>query len=306
MYGLAGFGTNRSTVKKIFALKGRPSRNPLIMHVLNIREAQCISHFTASASKVAEAFWPGPLTLVLPKRKIVPNEVTAGLNTVGIRSPSHPLFRKMLSEVKLPLAAPSANRSNQISPTSAVEVLDEFGDECPPILDGGCCEIGLESTVLDLSTEVPRVLRLGPISSREIELVLERRVLTSTQILEQDEKSSKSPGNSFKHYAPQTPVILHQNVHLLKVSKKISPKDVIIVPFENEIPLLENKGMQVLSLSNSISHWEIAKNLYSKLRQADKMNASSMHLALIQGEEGITKAINDRLIRASAQNPITF
>ncbi len=276
------------------------------MHVLNIREAQCISHFTASASKVAEAFWPGPLTLILPKRKIVPNEVTAGLNTVAIRSPSHPLFRKMLSEVELPLAAPSANRSNQISPTSAVEVLDEFGDECPPILDGGCCEIGLESTVLDLSTEVPRVLRLGPISSREIELVLERRVLTSTQILEQDEKSSKSPGNSFKHYAPQTPVILHQNVHLLKVSKKISPKDVIIVPFENEIPLLENKGMQVLSFSSSISHWEIAKNLYSKLRQADKMNASSMHLALIQGEEGITKAINDRLIRASAQNPITF
>ena len=95
-------------------------------------------------------------------------------------------------------------------------------------------------------------------------------------------------------------------MHLLKVSKKISPKDVIIVPFENEIPLLENKGMQVLSFSSSISHWEIAKNLYSKLRQADKMNASSMHLALIQGEEGITKAINDRLIRASAQNPITF
>ena len=157
VYGLAAVGTERSAVRKIFELKGRPAQNPLIMHVLGIQEAQHISHFTPLASKLADSFWPGPLTLVLPKRKIVPHEVTAGLDTVALRSPSHPLFRSILREVNKPLAAPSANRSNQISPTTAIEVVDEFGEECPPILDGGICDIGLESTVLDLSVEEVRI-----------------------------------------------------------------------------------------------------------------------------------------------------
>jgi L-threonylcarbamoyladenylate synthase len=304
VYGLAGDGTNLSVVKKIFELKGRPAHNPLIMHVLGIREAQHISHITPFASKLADSFWPGPLTFVLPKREIVPYEVTAGLDTVALRSPAHPLFRSMLMEVNKPLAAPSANRTNQISPTTAIEVLDEFGEDCPPILDGGNCDIGLESTVLDLSSKKARVLRLGPISAKEIEIVLKQKVETPSDTFKPDGNANKSPGNATKHYAPQTPVLLHKNLQSLIQSKEVSKRDVVIVPFENEIPSVEQKTKQVLSFSSTISNLEIAKNLYSKLRQADKMNPPFIHLSLIDGEEGITDAINDRLTRASSQNPL--
>lgn len=275
------------------------------MHVLGIREAQHISHISPFASKLADSFWPGPLTLVLPKREIVPDEVTAGLDTVALRSPAHPLFRSMLREVNQPLAAPSANRTNQISPTTAIEVLDEFGEDCPPILDGGICDIGLESTVLDLSSKKARILRLGPISAKEIELVLKQKVETPSDTINPDGNANKSPGNATKHYAPQTPVLLHKNLQSLIQSKEVSKRDVVIVPFENEIPSVEQKTKQVLSFSSTISNWEIAKNLYSKLRQADKMTPPFIHLSLIDGEEGITDAINDRLTRASSQNPLT-
>lgn len=306
VYGLAGVGTNLSDVRKIFELKGRPAHNPLIMHVLGIREAQQISHITPFASKLADSFWPGPLTLVLPKREIVPYEVTAGLDTVALRSPAHPLFRSMLREVNKPLAAPSANRSNQISPTTAIEVLDEFGEHCPPILDGGICDIGLESTVLDLSSKKARILRLGPISAKEIELVLKQKVEPPSDTIKPGGNANKSPGNATKHYAPQAPVLLHKNLQSLIQSKEVSKRDVVIVSFENEIPSVEHKTKQVLSFSSTISNWEIAKNLYSKLRQADKMNPPFIHLSMIDGEEGITDAINDRLIRASSQNPLTI
>ena len=235
----------------------------------------------------------------------MPHEVTAGLDTVALRSPSHPLFRSILREVNKPLAAPSANRSNQISPTTAIEVVDEFGEECPPILDGGICDIGLESTVLDLSVEEVRILRPGPVSAKEIELVLKQKVETPTGTIIADDKANKSPGNATKHYAPQAPVFLHKNLQLLIHSKEVSKGDVVIVPFENEIPSVEQKTKQVLSFSETNSNWEIAKNLYSKLRQADKMNPSFIHLSLIDGEDGITDAINDRLTRASSQNPLT-
>ncbi len=304
VYGLAGVGTNLSVVRKIFELKGRPAHNPLIMHVLGIREAQNISYITPFASKLADSFWPGPLTFVLPKREIVPYEVTAGLDTVALRSPAHPLFRSMLRDVNKPLAAPSANRTNQISPTTAIEVLDEFGEDCPPILDGGICDIGLESTVLDLSSKRARILRLGPISAKEIEIVLKQKVETPSDTIKPDGNANKSPGNATKHYAPQTPVLLHKNLQSLIQSKEVSKRDVVIVPFENEIPLVEQKTKQVLSFSSTISNLEIAKNLYSKLRQADKMNPPFIHLSLIDGEEGITDAINDRLTRASSQNPL--
>lgn len=306
VYGLAGVGTNLSVVRKIFELKGRPAHNPLIMHVLGIREAQNISYITPFASKLADSFWPGPLTFVLPKREIVPYEVTAGLDTVALRSPAHPLFRSMLREVNKPLAAPSANRTNQISPTTAIEVLDEFGEDCPPILDGGICDIGLESTVLDLSSKEARILRLGPISAQEIEIVLKQKVETPSDTIKLDGNANKSPGNATKHYAPQTPVLLHKNLQSLIQSKEVSKRDVVIVPFENEIPLVEQKTKQVLSFSSTISNLEIAKNLYSKLRQADKMTPPFIHLCLIDGEEGITDAINDRLTRASSQNPLTI
>ncbi len=305
VYGLAGVGTNLSVVRKIFELKGRPANNPLIMHVLGIRQAQHISHITPFASKLADSFWPGPLTFVLPKKGIVPHEVTAGLDTVAVRSPAHPLFRSMLREVNKPLAAPSANRTNQISPTTAIEVLDEFGEDCPPILDGGICNIGLESTVLDLSCEKARILRLGPISAKEIEVVLKQKIETLSDTIKTDGNANKSPGNATKHYAPQTPVLLHKNLQSLIQSKEVSKRDVVIVPFENEIPSVEQKTKHVLSFSSTISNLEIAKNLYSKLRQADKMNPPFIHLSLIDGEEGITDAINDRLTRASSQNQLT-
>ena len=176
VYGLACSALSKSAIKKVFTLKGRPSSNPLIVHVLNHESAKEFCITNDFSKKLSEIFWPGALTLVLPKRNCIPIEITAGLNTVAIRSPTHPTFRKILNFVRLPIAAPSANPSNKLSPTKYQDVLDAFGKDCPPIIDGGQCEIGIESTVLDLTTKPPCILRLGPVTKYEIEDILKIQI----------------------------------------------------------------------------------------------------------------------------------
>ena len=210
VYGLACLALDSNAVDKVFRLKKRPPSNPLIVHVLNLEHATEISYPNTVCKLLCRKFWPGPLTLIIPKKKIVPENVTAGLETVAIRSPSHPLFRKVLESTGMPIAAPSANPYSTISPTSAIEVMNSLGNSCPPVLDGGKCNIGLESTVLDLTCETPKILRPGPISKDELEKALGRQIVNPSETNEPDPPVNPQVFRpSTTHPKPRTPLPKH-------------------------------------------------------------------------------------------------
>lgn len=204
VYGLGADARNAGAVRRIFAAKGRPASNPLIVHVAEAGLVSTVADaFPEPARRLAERFWPGPLTLVLTKRGDVPDEVTAGGPTVAVRVPAHPVARQLLIEAGIPLAAPSANRSTQLSPTRAEHVLASLGDAVDLILDGGACPGGIESTVVDVTTSPPRLLRPGLVSLTELEAIVGAVALGPN-----DHAVSRSPGLMERHYAPRTPLIL--------------------------------------------------------------------------------------------------
>jgi L-threonylcarbamoyladenylate synthase len=199
VYGLAADAHNAEAVKRIFEIKGRPARNPVIVHVGNLEMARaCASSWSALAEKLARAFWPGPITLVLPKASSIPPVVTAGGQTVGIRWPAHPVVQAIILECQFPLAAPSANMSGRVSPTTAEHVRKAFHDRIPLIVDGGPSSVGIESTVLDISETPPRVLRPGMIGMEALLSVIEE---VQSGPLERD-PIMRSPGLLLKHYSP--------------------------------------------------------------------------------------------------------
>jgi L-threonylcarbamoyladenylate synthase len=200
VYGLGANALDPAAVQKIFEAKGRPLTSPLIVHVATVAMARTLaSHWPPEADALAERFWPGPLTLILPKAGHVPDLVTAGFPSVGIRIPVHPLALELLQACGIPLAAPSANRFTQLSPTTAEHVRQGLGDHVDLILDGGPCSVGIESTVLSLTGPTPRILRPGQITQPEIEAVIGPVGVGA---------GSESPGQHPKHYSPRTPVIL--------------------------------------------------------------------------------------------------
>lgn len=200
VYGLGADALNPEAVRRIFEAKGRPISSPLIVHVDSIAMArELASEWPATADALAQTFWPGPLTIIVPKKPHVPDIVTAGLPSVGLRMPSHPLALELLREAGIPLAAPSANRFTELSPTSAEHVRAGLGDAVDMILDGGPCSVGIESTVISLAGEHPRILRPGMISQTDIESVIGPVEVGS---------GAESPGQHPKHYSPRTPVIL--------------------------------------------------------------------------------------------------
>lgn len=298
VYGLASLALDPDAVAKIYRLKGRPSTNPLIVHVLNLEQAMEISYPDTICKLLCRKFWPGPLTLIIPKKKVVPNNVTAGLGTVAIRSPSHPLFRKVLKSTGKPLAAPSANPYSTVSPTSAEEVVNSFGSACPPVLDGGKCKIGLESTVLDLTCETPTILRPGPISRTAVEKVIGRKLANPTEIFKSG-IPRKSPGLSDKHYAPETPVRLYPSIKSLLELAPSSSENLIIIPSKEFLPSLDSYSATVMTLSENGDSLEIGRNLYATLKKADLLKKKIVHLSLLEETDGMTEAINDRLRRAS-------
>jgi len=206
VYGLAASAWNERAIEEIYRLKGRPASNPLIVHVSGMEMAKAsVNDWPEAADQLARAFWPGPLTLVLPKRSVIPDRVTAGGSTVAVRWPSHPIFQAVLEQCGFPLAAPSANRSNKTSPTAATQVLQSLGENAPWIVDGGPCPVGIESTVVDVAGKVPRVLRAGMISREAIERVLGRSVGTaqSETLAGNEVETLRSPGLMRSHYAPR-------------------------------------------------------------------------------------------------------
>ena len=202
VYGLGADATNAEAVARVFAAKGRPATNPLIVHVADAGTARRFAaHWPAEASQLAERFWPGPLTLVVPKSPRIVSAVSAGLGTVGLRVPDHPLALQLLQEFGGPVAAPSANRSNRVSPTTAQHVRDELGDAVDLVLDGGPCAVGIESTVLDLTASRPAILRPGGVSREQLYEALGPVDVVSTQA--SPDAPAASPGQHAVHYAPR-------------------------------------------------------------------------------------------------------
>lgn len=279
VYGLGADATNEAAVARIFAAKGRPRFNPLISHVPDTEAAFALGRPSPAARAVAEAFWPGPLTLVLRRADDCPIAwlTSAGLETVAIRVPGKPDARALLAEIGRPIAAPSANRSGRVSPTTAAHVAAEGFDGLDLILDGGACAVGLESTVLDLSGERPRLLRPGSVTREELETVAGPIVLAGHG------DAITAPGMLASHYAPAAPVRL--NVTELRAGE-------VGLDFAGRL------GAST-ELSTSGDPVEAAANLFACLRALDRPGVGAIAVAPIP-EHGLGAAINDRLRRAAA------
>jgi L-threonylcarbamoyladenylate synthase len=282
VYGLGGDATNERAVAEIFAAKGRPRFNPLIVHVCGLPEAETLAVFDERARWIAAEFWPGPLTLVLTRRSDCGLSLLAcaGLDTVAIRAPAHHVARALLRETGRPIAAPSANRSGRVSPTEAAHVAEELGARVSLILDGGRTQVGLESTVLDLSSDTPTLLRPGGITSERLTELLGPIAAPAAGLV-------KSPGMLASHYAPYLP---------LRLEVVGSRPGEALLAFGSETP----PGFaEVLWLSRTGDLAEAAANLFAMLRQLDRPSFTGIAVMPIP-EHGLGCAINDRLRRAAA------
>jgi L-threonylcarbamoyladenylate synthase len=284
VYGLGGDATSEAAVARIFAAKGRPRFNPLIVHVPGLAEAEQLALFDARARDAARRFWPGPLTLVLQRRASggLSLLASAGLETVALRAPAHPVARQLLRAAGIPIAAPSANRSGRISPTIAAHVAAELASRVALILDGGACPVGLESTILDLTGPVPALLRPGGVTLEEL-----REVVGPIATPPVGEHPPRAPGSLPSHYAPSLPVRLD--------ALEARPGEALLA-FGPEAP----PGFaEVRWLSRSGDPTEAAANLFAALRQLDRAEFTGIAVMPIP-ERGLGHAINDRLRRAAA------
>jgi len=284
VYGLGANALDAEAVRKTYEAKGRPSDNPLILHVSSVKMAENVVHINEMARKLMEKFWPGPLTLVLPAKEIVPLATRGGLETAAIRMPDNRIALELIRQTDLPLSAPSANRSGRPSPTDARTVREDLGDKVAMILDGGETKIGVESTVLDVTGDFPVLLRAGGLPKEEIE-----RALNCTVLLPQDQNIIKrSPGTRYRHYAPKLPVILSKACEAEKVSagRKFA-----------WLGVSKPSGYAVKELIFK-DETEYAHEVFRALRTLEKSGAELI-IAELPKEEGIGLAIKDRLIRAA-------
>jgi L-threonylcarbamoyladenylate synthase len=289
VYGLGGDATNERAVAAIFEAKGRPQFNPLISHVLGPDEAKRLVRWNDTADRLAARFWPGPLTLVLPRAKESPVALlaTAGLDTVAVRAPAHPMAQALIRAVGRPLAAPSANRSGAVSPTRAEHVVQSLGDRVKMILDGGPCQVGLESTVLDLTTAPPTLLRPGGATREAIEAVI--GPIAVSDAIPSGDSARKSPGQLASHYAPRRPVRLNASG---------VAADEGLLAFGPDVP---SGARLTLNLSPAGDLGEAAANLFAMLRALDQPGVGRIAVMPIP-EMGLGLAINDRLRRAAADD----
>ncbi len=285
VYGLGADATDERAVAAVFAAKGRPSFNPLIVHVPGLAEAERLAVVDERARAVAEVCWPGPLTLVLRRRADsgLSLLVSAGLDTVAVRAPNHPTAQALLTEAGRPIAAPSANRSGAVSPTTPQHVLESLGERVRLVLAGGRCPVGIESTVLDLSGETPALLRPGAVLAEEIE-----RLIGPVAAPESDPDAPKSPGQLASHYAPDRPVRLEATE---------AAADEAFLTFGPDRFIRGGAARWNLSPHGDLE--EAAANLFAYLRQADRAEVRGIAVMPIP-ETGLGVAINDRLRRAAA------
>jgi len=285
VYGLAGDATNDRAVARIFEAKARPQFNPLIVHVANRSMAAKLVTLNRSAERLADAFWPGPLTLVLPRRRGAPVSLlaSAGLDTLAIRMPAHPIALDLIRLSGCPLAAPSANPSGRLTPTEAAHVAASLGDRIDLILDGGRCTIGIESTVLDLTEPTPRMLRQGGLPQEAIEAII------GPIALGHPEGAIRSPGMTASHYAP--------SIRLRMNATSVTAGEALLAFGPHPLP----GAATTLNLSPSSDLTEAAANFFAMLHRLDDRRYSGIAVMPVP-ETGLGTAINDRLCRAAADD----
>lgn len=290
VYGLGAHALDAAAVRRIFEAKGRPASDPLIVHIAALDQLhRLVRAVPPAARQLAHAFWPGPLTLVLPRTSAVPDAVTAGLETVGIRIPSHPVARALLREAAIPVAAPSANLFSRPSPTRAAHVRDDLDGRIELIVDGGATTMGVESTVLDLSGDVPRVLRPGGVTVEQLrDLIGEVDV---REVVSDGSSAQASPGLLLKHYSPRAPLTLYEG----------EPGDALVA-LEADARAAREAGrvVIVLDFGADADVTQIAAGLYDRLRSADAAHPDLILARGCSAREGLGRAITDRLRRAAA------
>lgn len=297
VYGLAANALDADAVAGIFEAKGRPQDNPLIVHIAELGELKpLVTDIPAKAGLLAEAFWPGPLTMILKRSPLIPAVVSAGLDTVAIRMPSHPIAREIIKAAGVPLAAPSANLSGSPSPTCAQHVLQDLNGRIPLIIDGGICNVGVESTVVSLVGETPALLRPGGISAEQLsavigEITIDKGVLNKLE----DNHTVSSPGMKYKHYSPKA------NVIILDEGSDPYSKYVNNIPgayalcFEEDIPKLTGP---YVSYGSEQDDSQQAYLLFNALRELDRRGAKTVY-ARAPKQTGVGLAVYNRLLRAA-------
>ena len=290
VYGLGANALNPLAVARIFEIKDRPFFDPLIVHIADRNEmSRLVTGLPPDAEKLTHRCWPGPLTIVLFKKEEVPDIVTAGLPTVAIRMPRHPIALQLIKESGCPIAAPSANPFGYVSPTTADHVREQLGDRVDLILDGGPCEVGLESTIISFSEERPRLLRPGGLSLEEIEAIIGR-----VELGPDEEEKPSSPGQLPRHYAPRTPIVIGEWEKNLETYQN---KKTGLLAFQEINVALLFKHVEILSPRGDLR--EAAVNLFAAIRRLDALNLDVI-LAESVPEVGLGRAIMDRLRRASS------
>ncbi len=288
VYGLAANALDEIAVLSIFKTKERPHFDPLIVHIHDIDQVEKYANWSDDRLKqLAQHFWPGPLTLLLNKKVIIPDLVTSGLDQVAIRVPSHPLTLEVLRKIELPLAAPSANPFGYVSPTSATHVQKQLGNKIDYILDGGECKVGLESTIVGIEDDKLCIYRLGGLSLEEIE-----KVAGKVDLRLNSSSDPKAPGQLKSHYAPLKKLYVGDIAELMKLH---SGKRIALIGFGE----IKEKGDLNFNLSIHSDTEEAARNLFRILREADESDAEIV-IATVIPEQGLGKAVNDRLKRAGA------
>ncbi len=291
VYGLAANALDTNAVVKIFRVKTRPQFDPLIVHVANLQQArQLVESFPEKAEKLVSKFWPGPLTLLLKKKSIVPDLVTSGMDTVGIRCPDHALTQSLLRSLSFPLAAPSANPFGYVSPTQPEHVNSQLGEQIDYILDGGECRVGIESTIVGFEHKMPVIYRLGGLGIEDIE-----KTIGPVDIQLNTSSNPKAPGQLKSHYAPRKKVILGEISELIRqhVTQRIG-----VLAFQKKIEGIDPTPQVILSTSGSLE--EAARHLFAALRELDKQDIDII-VSEVVPDIGLGKAINDRLRRAAAE-----
>lgn len=304
VYGLAGNALDGHCAEKIFAAKGRPSDNPLIVHISSIEQWEpLVTAVTEEAKALAESFWPGPLTIILPKSDLVPDEVSGGLDTVAVRMPENEIARAIIESAGVPLAAPSANLSGKPSPTSALHVIDDMMGRIEAIVDSGDCNVGVESTVLSLAVSPARLLRPGKVTPEMLAQVL-GEVEIDDAVFEKllDGKTAASPGMKYKHYSPDAPVVLVKGSFesFADYVNKNAAEGTVALCFEGEEKALSVPSLTYGKKDDSASQ---AKHIFDALRKVDKMGAKQV-FARFPENEGMGLAVFNRLLRAAAFNII--
>ena len=298
VYGLAANAFDGKAVAGIFKAKGRPMDNPLIVHISALSQIdELVSEFPEKAKILAEKFWPGPLTIILPKSDRVPDEVSAGLDTVAVRFPSHPAARQLIS-LSMPLAAPSANLSGSPSPTNAKHVMDDMDGRIDAVIDGGECDVGLESTVITLASDRPRLLRPGGITAEQLreaigELDIDEAV---TKPLAKDAKAA-SPGMKYKHYSPKANVILidGDEEYFIEYVNSHAEDGTAALCCDEDLGKLKVPCISLGAKGDDKAH---AHTLFAALRKADE-NGCKIVYARCPGTQGVGLAVYNRIIRAA-------